>query len=250
MVFVNSQVGVDILHPGGRVPSISERMIECGRTAKIYYYDQTSLSLEIVNPNLLKKQDRAFATYSQFISDCRSGNLPDYAFVEPNYNDHTGPDGVIEVASDQYPGHDVQAGELFIAETYNAIRANSDLWNSTAILIVYAQHGGLYDHVVPPPCTPDGYVAGPEATGTGERFAFDRLGVRVPAVLVSPWIARGTIVPGGRVFEHASIPATVTKFFLSDYDQRTNREKDAQTFLDVLTDQLRSDEDCPDFVVE
>jgi hypothetical protein len=62
-------------------------------------------------------------------------------------------------------------------------------------------------------------------------FNFDRLGVRVPAVLVSPWIPRGTVV--NRVFDHASIPATVTKFFLGDYAAaRSPRELNADVFIE------------------
>jgi phospholipase C len=132
---------------------------------------------------------------------------------------------------------------------YNAIRTNPILWETTALLIVYDEHGGLYDHVVPPNCTPDGYVAKATATGTGMPFAFDRLGVRVPAILVSPFVPRGIVVPGPedpkpRNFDHASIPATVTSFFLQNYDTRTIREKKAETFLDLLTDQMRPDKDC------
>jgi phospholipase C len=59
--------------------------------------------------------------------------------------------------------------------------------------------------------------------------------VRVPAVLVSPWVPRGTVVPSTRVFEHASIPATATEFFIGAYDDRTEREKQAETFLDLLS---------------
>jgi phospholipase C len=56
-------------------------------------------------------------------------------------------------------------------------------------------------------------------------------------------------VVDGRVFEHASIPATVTKFFLGDYDQRSPREKSAETFLDVLTlSTMRTD--GPEFETE
>jgi phospholipase C len=65
-------------------------------------------------------------------------------------------------------------------------------------------------------------------------FRFDRYGVRVPAVLISPWIPKGTVVDG-RVFEHASIPATVTDFLIGPYDARSPREKDAETFLDLLS---------------
>jgi phospholipase C len=50
------------------------------------------------------------------------------------------------------------------------------------------------------------------------------------------------------VFEHASIPATVTKLFVGDYDQRSAREQAAETFLDLLTlDVMRTD--TPDFVL-
>jgi phospholipase C len=80
--------------------------------------------------------------------------------------------------------------------------------------------------------------------------------VRVPAILISPWIQKGTVIAGpedivnGRVFEHASIPATVTQRFIGAYDNRTVREKGAQTFLDLLTDEMRPDSDCPSFGYE
>jgi len=67
-------------------------------------------------------------------------------------------------------------------------------------------------------------------------FAFDRLGVRVPSILVSPWIAKGTVVPGpedpanGRVFEHASIPATITQHFMGNYDNRTRARRPRKPF--------------------
>jgi phospholipase C len=121
------------------------------------------------------------------------------------------------------------------------------------LLIVYDEHGGIYDHVVPPSCTADGYSAPPANTGTGEAFNFDRLGIRVPAVLVSPYIAKGTVVAGpedpanGRIFEHASIPCTVTNLFLNGDAKRTVREQKASTFLDPLSDQKRAETDVPYF---
>jgi phospholipase C len=207
--------------------------------------------MEIVN--LLRNQPQIFGSYSQFIADCKGNTLPEYSFIEPCYNDHPGPGGGEILASDQHPDHNVQEGERFIASVYNAIRTNPTLWQSTALLVVYDEHGGIYDHVVPPACTPDGYSAQPADTGTAEAFNFDRLGVRVPAVLVSPYIPRGTVVPGPedpanqRIFEHACIPATVTSFFLKNYDNRTVREKNAKTFLDLLSDQMRPDAEIPYF---
>jgi phospholipase C len=119
--------------------------------------------------------------------------------------------------------------------------------------------------VVPPACTPDATPASAQDTCTGAPFAFDRFGVRVPAVLVSPWVQKGTVVRGpyeqnGRKFEHASIPATVMKFLLRDSDPNalsptdrqkfldaSPREKAADTFLDLLTDAAQPDDDCPYF---
>ena len=245
------QIGMDIFYIKDAIPSIYARMLQAKRTAKIYYYDQQSSTMEIVN--LLKNQPQIFATFAQFISDCQGGNLPDYSFIEPCYNDHPGDDGGEILASDQHPDHNVQEGERMIALVYNAIRTNPAVWQDTLLLIVYDEHGGIYDHVAPPACTSDGYSAQPVDTGTGVSFNFDRLGVRVPAILVSPYIPKATIVPGtedparGRIFEHASIPATVTKFFLDGNDQGTAREKAASTFLDLLSDQLRPDSDFPNF---
>ena len=239
------KVAMDLFYVNEPFKSIYNRLIDANpkHTAKLYYYDQTSSTMEIVN--LLQHQPELFGTFKDFQQDCQNGQLPDYCFVEPNYSDHDGDDGE-ELASDQHPDHNVQAGEIFIASVYNAIKGNSDLWKSTALLVVYDEHGGIYDHVPPPPCTPDGFVASPNATGTGAEFRFDRLGVRVPAILISPWIPKGTVVDKARVFEHASIPATVTEHFLGNYDQRSPREKAAETFLDLLTSPvLRTD--CPDF---
>jgi phospholipase C len=163
------------------------------------------------------------------------------------------------LASDQHPDHDVQAGECFIGSVYNAIIGNPELWRSTLLLITYDEHGGIYDHVPPPACNPaapDGFKATADKTGTGFEFTFDRLGVRVPAVLVSPWIPKGTVIPGpedplkGRTFEHASIPNTVMKFFHVPEQPRTAREKAADTFLDFFSDDLRPASDCPVFDID
>jgi phospholipase C len=93
---------------------------------------------------------------------------------------------------------------------------------------------------------PDGFVAQPSATGTPDPFHFDRLGVRVPAILVSPWVARGSVIDD--VYEHASIPATITEHFLGAYTNRSPREIAANTFLGNLAlPAMRADDDCPTF---
>jgi phospholipase C len=215
----------DVIEP---FKSVYSRLINATpkHSAKVYYYDTTSSTMEVVN--LLQNEPQLFGTYKQFLSDCAKGLLPDYSFVEPNYNDHDTDSGE-EVASDQHPDHDIQAGELLIAEVYMALK-RSPLWPNTALLVLYDEHGAIYDHVIPPACPKDKFSAPANSTGTGMAFDFDRLGVRVPAILISPWIPKGTVV--NRVFDHASIPATVTRFFLGDYPAVSPRESSADVFIE------------------
>ena len=246
------QVSMDVFYYHQQPLSVYERLLNAGHAAKLYYFDEASSTMEVVN--LLQNQPKLFGTFQQFLEDCKTGNLPQYSFVEPNYTDHEDDSGAL-VACDQHPDHDVQQGEVFLAQVYNAVRNNPDLWKTTAILIVYDEHGGIYDHVPPPACPKDGFSATPDQTGVpGLTFEFDRLGVRVPAILISPWVPKATVVPGpgepdGRTFEHASIPRTVTNFFVGDYPQSTPREQQAPMFLDLLSDTMRVDDDCPVFDV-
>lgn len=242
------QVSMDVFYWNKQYKSIYERLNDNGHSTRLYYYDEASSSLEVVN--LLKNQPALFGTFQDFLDACNQDQLPEYCFVEPNYTDHDDPTGMGElIASDQHPDHDVRAGEQFIASVYSAIRNNPKLWPNTALLIVYDEHGGIYDHVPPPNCTPDSpFVAQPSATGTADAFYFDRLGVRVPAILVSPWVARGRVI-SDQVFEHASIPATITDFFLGNYTNRSNREAAANTFLGYLDQaMMRPDDQYPTFV--
>jgi len=240
------QVSMDLFYEGKQFKSIYERMLAAGHTCKLFYYDEASSTMEVVN--LLQNEPAIFGTFDDFQTACEKNALPDYCFIEPNYTDHDSPDGDGEViACDQHPDHDVRAGEQFIATVYSAIRNNANLWPYTALLIVYDEHGGIYDHVPPPECTPDSpFVAQPSATGTQDAFAFDRLGVRVPAILVSPWVEKGSVIDD--TFDHASIPATVTEYFLGSYDPRSAREYAANTFLGHLSlAAQRPDDDCPTF---
>ena len=250
------RVDLNPIYPPETIKSIYTRLISATprRTAKVYYYDKTSSTMEVAN--LLQNQPELFGTYSQFLDDCDKGNLPDYSFVEPNYSDHETDSGE-EVANDQHPDHNMQAGEAFIASIYQAIKNNPDLWESTALLITYDEHGGIFDHVPPPACPKDQFTADGNATGTGVPFEFNRLGVRVPSILISPWIPKGSVVD--RVFDHASIPATITKFFLGDWSPRSPRETSADIFIEpqggavdparnlLSLDGMRTD--CPDFDV-
>ncbi|OVA13109.1 Phosphoesterase [Macleaya cordata] len=94
-------------------------------------------------------------------------------------------------ANDDHPSHDVYEGQMFVKEVYETLRS-SPQWNEILFVITYDEHGGFYDHVETPVRgvpSPDGII-GPEPF----LFGFDRLGVRVPTIMVSPWIEKGTVM--------------------------------------------------------
>jgi hypothetical protein len=123
-------------------------------------------------------------------------------------------------ANDQHPPHDVALGEYLIADVYEALRA-SPQWEHSLLVILSDEHGGIYDHMPPPMAiNPDG------KRSTKPRFGFDRLGVRIPAVIVSPYIPAGTI--DSRVYDHTSVLATVEKRF--QLAPLTKRDAAAHTF--------------------
>jgi phospholipase C len=159
-----------------------------------------------------------FFQMDAFFAHIRKGKLGSYSFIEPDYFGGN--------ANDQHPPHDVAAGERLIADVYDALR-NSPYWDRSVLIVLYDEHGGLYDHVPPPQArSPDGKVS------TSPPFEFDRLGVRVPAVIVSPWVERGK--PDHRHYDHTSIIATCREWFGLG-DPLTRRDATAALFSHLLS---------------
>jgi phospholipase C len=159
-----------------------------------------------------------------FIHDAASGKLPAYSFIEPRYF----ADPVLKkMPNDQHPPHNVSYGESLIASVYNAVRSGPG-WQNTLLIITYDEHGGCYDHVVPPPATPP-------SGQTPDGFDFGSFGVRVPAVIVSPWVPKGSVIrPSGKTpFDHTSIIATLRKLF--PFAPLTARDAAAPDLVDALS---------------
>jgi phospholipase C len=173
---------------------------QAGRTWRIYFHDvpqAASLARLWTKPG-------GFGRFDAFLSDAAKGELPSYSFIEPRYFT----DIVLhEMSNDEHPPHDIRYGEALIASVYNALRAGPK-WPQTLLIVLYDEHGGCYDHVPPPAATPPG-------PPYGDGYTFNRFGVRVPAVIVSPYVAAGSIVrPAGPVpFDHTSVIATLRKLF-------------------------------------
>jgi phospholipase C len=223
-----------------RFQTVYHVLAGAGVTSTIYYHDWTAaLSFEQL---LFTNQAQFFGDFNQFADDCKHGKLPAYCFLEPRYNGEDGGGGDYFPANDQHPDHDVSQGERLIRDVYLAIRANPEIWNSSILAIMYDEHGGLYDHVPPPACAPPD-----DETSAAPPFAFDRLGVRVPAVIVSPFIPRNTV--SNRVYDHTSAIATALKLFAPAVDPSVmgQRVANATPFDDLLTlDQPRPNSDTPD----
>ena len=163
---------------------------------------------------------------------------PDYpwllTWIEPNYGDTF--NGTFQGGNSQHPLDGVTPGEKLIKDAYEAIR-NSPHWETSLLIVTWDEHGGFYDHVAPPAATPPGDTE-PGSKFNQYNFAFDRYGVRVPAVIVSPLIPANRI--DHQLYDHSSIPATIEAAF--QLQPLTARDAAANTMLPRLTlDVARSD---------
>jgi phospholipase C len=215
-------------------PTIYERLHENRLDSVIYYHDSTMASTFdglAGNPDFFGSFD------GDFLPACADNDLPTYSFLEPRFANSPGGNGQPAFsASDQHPDHNVREGEALIQTVFNAIWGNVKVRNSTLLVIVYDEHGGTFDHVKPPTAVnPDGKVWINDGISLDPSFDFTRLGVRVPAILVSPYIVGGTV--DHRIYDHTSIIATTLKHFLPNVQgvNLTLRDKLANTFEDNLT---------------
>jgi phospholipase C len=171
-----------------------------------------------------KGMDKLFAAIDR-------DELDHYSFVEPDH-------GLLpfdKTSNNQHPdnnivarqtGLDFLAAEQLIAAIYERLRANPAVFEKTLFLITYDEHGGFYDSVPPPAAVPpDRHVWQKGAA----RFGFDRLGVRVPAVLVSPWLDSAAL--DEPVFDHSSIVASLRALFAPGAQPLNKRDAAAKTFL-------------------
>jgi phospholipase C len=100
--------------------------------------------------------------------------------------------------NDDHPPADIKDGQDLVLAVYDALAA-SPQWERSLLVIVYDENGGFYDHVPPPPAPDD------------EPEMFGSYGVRVPAIIVSPWTEPRTV--SHTLFDHTSIIKTILSRF-------------------------------------
>jgi phospholipase C len=139
-----------------------------------------------------KKYDSLTYPYEDFLKHAKEGTLPNVAFVDPNYTAEAELRGL---SNDFHAYGDVRAGDAFLAEVHDAMR-NSPQWDRTVMVINFDEHGGFFDHVVPPAVEDDTVVDGPVPD-------LNNLGFRVPAIAVSPFAPKKIETDGP--YEHCSV---------------------------------------------
>jgi phospholipase C len=184
--------------------TLFDRLNEAKKSWRIYYYDFPSSLL--LNRQRLPENLAGYTPIKYFFRDVLDEpKFPSFVFIEPKY---FGAD-----QNDDHPPHNIFKAEKLIADVYNAIRSSPRLWESTLLVVVYDEHGGFYDHVSPPAAIPP--------DDHREEWTFDRLGVRVPAILISPWV--GTRAEH-TVFDHTSLLRYLSdKWNLGPLGERTRQ---------------------------
>jgi phospholipase C len=178
-----------------RVPNLFDLLTERGVAWRAYFDRSQVVPDCAINLAGLLHIDawRENAAYrGQFFADAAAGTLPPYTWFEPKL--------MFGELDDYHPPTDIRAAEQLLADVYEAVRS-SPQWESTALLVLFDEHGGCYDHV-PPPAAPR-----PDDFPGEQGFAFDRFGLRIPSIVISPYTERETVVAD--VFHTTSVLRTL-----------------------------------------
>ena len=141
---------------------------------------------------------RTSAKAASFLEDAARGTLPSVAWIDPNFTNFN---ALGVPPNDDHAPADIKDGQELVLAVYDAL-ATSPQWDSSLLVIVYDEHGGFFDHVPPPEAHDD------------DLEMFGRYGVRVPAIIVSPWVEPRSV--SKTLFDHTSIIKTILLRFCAD----------------------------------
>jgi phospholipase C len=232
--------------------TIFERLESKGLTWGVYCDPPTPLSMTaLIHASRLRGRFATnFSTTDQFLEDAAKGQLPNYSFIEPNFlhghNDMHPAFNAMAPGMNFDPPSSLLGGEALLAKIYNAIRSSasdrgSNAYN-TLMMVNFDEHGGTYDHVAPPAAAPPD----PAAPVGQMDFTFDRSGIRVPAIAISPWIAERTVV--NDEYRHTSVIRTLRERW-SLGAPLTARDASARDIAPILSlDSPRAPDSWPDAI--
>ncbi|KAL0483540.1 hypothetical protein AKO1_014514 [Acrasis kona] len=179
--------------------SIFDRLNAAGKSWKIYH---EGVATSLLLPSQWEQNGpKNYKPITEFKQDCENKNIPDFTLIEPKYGGDGNDDGSV---------HSLANGQNLLANVYNSVKCNEELWNSSLIVVFYSQHGGFYDHMNPPVATAPDHL--------NHDYAFDSLGVRVPAMLISPLLEKGF---DSRVYDHTCLLSYICSLYnLSPLSER------------------------------
>jgi phospholipase C len=208
-----------------RSRSIFRTLEDAGKSWRVYFHDMPQ---SILLADVMDVAPAHYHLFKSFLADAAQGTLPAYSFIEPQY---FGDFFASSPPNDQHPPHNVQYGDRLVADVYNALRS-SPCWKNTLLIVTYDEHGGCFDHVAPPK------AVSPDRLSTEQGFTFDMYGVRVPAIIISPWVTPGSILRAADLgsaypFDHTSIIKTLCE--LNGLTKLTYRDEAAPSLLPHLS---------------
>jgi phospholipase C len=268
----DGETDIEIRPYGNR--TIFDALEEHGKTWHIYYEDTPQVW---AFPGLWDTPQRHanWFRFHSFLDHVAAGQLPSYSFIEPNHrpplhlmdedddptapalsnNQHPENNLVSQAAYATFAGGsdtDFARGEALIATVYEALRSNPPLFERSVLLVTYDEHGGFYDHQPPPTGVPSPGTQQSWRTRLlhllwrrrAARFDFTMLGPRVPAVVISPYVAPGTV--DSTVRDHSSVPRTLRDVFALGPGFLTHRDEWAKPFHTLLSLPFPRRADLPD----
>lgn len=220
---------------GNDAPTIFNRLHDAGIGWRIYYDESQVVPLTALlhGSQLVPFFDKNFYTMTEFYQDVAEGTLPAYAFVEPrmlyNNNDYH-PPAPLSPTIDIGGWSDVRTADQLVYDIYTAVKSTGTRPGSNAtntlLLLTFDEHGNCFDHVPPPAATAPEDPPVPGELG----FAFDRLGVRVPAIAISAYTQENTIV--NRPMHHAALIRTLCNKY--NLPLLTERDRGAPDLSDAI----------------
>ncbi|HEY0140675.1 MAG TPA: alkaline phosphatase family protein [Thermoanaerobaculia bacterium] len=188
------------------VPTVINSLVDAGRSWGLFFTDvwKNNLSYTEYTFPYLTKAGGARGSIDDFIALAKAGKLPSFSYLEPKWG--YGKGTIFTQGTDYHPPTHIAPGEQFLAQIYGALRT-SPQWEKTLFIVTFDEHGGTYDHVAPRwgAINPDGKIG-------ADGFRFDLFGARVPTLLISPYVANGTVfrAPSGSKypFDHTSFIKT------------------------------------------
>ena len=213
--------------------TIYEQLQNNKRSWAVYYSDQN----EVAQYTRINTQRANFKLYeASFAADAAAGKLANYNFLIPRFagSATNGP------ATSMHAPQDVRPGDQLVADVYATLRA-SPQWSQMLLIVTFDEHGGYFDHATPPAAVnPDGInsPAPGDSASFAPPFAFDRLGLRVPTILASPYLPAGVVC--SLQLQHTSVHVTVRKLF-GIPGSLTKRDAAAATFEGLFLATPRSD---------